>query len=89
MTHRRESPSQFKSARGREVESTKALYDNSNGILLISYIPKRNRNVLIMFSSLFDVLIIDCHSKPTVIMDYNNTKVESTVWMKTVKNSTV
>ena len=33
-------PSQFKSARGREVESTKALYDYSNGILLISYIAK-------------------------------------------------
>ena len=74
MSNRREIPSQFKSARGREVESTKALYDYSNGILLISYIPKRNRNVLMMSSSHSDVSITDCHSKPTVIMDYNKHK---------------
>ena len=67
MSNRREIPSQFKSSRGREVESTKALYDDSNGILLILYIPKRNRNVLMMSSSHSDVSIADCHSKPTII----------------------
>ena len=73
MSNRREIPSQFKSARGREVESTKALYDHSNGILLILYIPKRYRNVLMMSSSHSDVSIADCHSKPTII-DYDKHK---------------
>ena len=56
MSNRREILSQFKSARGREVESNKALYDHSNGILLILYIPKQNRNV----SSHSDVSIRHC-----------------------------
>ena len=74
MLNRREIPAQFKSARGKEVKSTKALYDHSNDILLISYIPKRNRNVLLMSFSHFDVLITDCHRKLTVVMDYNKHK---------------
>ena len=74
MSNRREIRSQFKSARGREVESTKGLYDHSNGILLISYIPKRNHNVLMMTFFHSNVSITDCHSKPTVIMDYNKHK---------------
>ena len=57
-----------------EVESTKALCDHSNGILLILYIPKRNRNVLMMSSSHFDVSIADYHSKSTVIIDYDKHK---------------
>ena len=48
MANRREVPSQFKAAKGREVESTKALYDHSNKILLLSYVPNRNKNVLMM-----------------------------------------
>ena len=89
MSNRREIRSQFKSARGRQVESTKALYDYSNGISLISYIPKQNHNVLMMPYSHSDVSITDYHSKPTIILDYNKPKVESRLWMKTVKNSTV
>ena len=74
MSNRPETSSQFKSARGKEVESTKTLYDHSNGILLISYISKQNRNVLMMSSSHSDVSIADYHSKPTVVMDYNKHK---------------
>ena len=44
-TQFREIPFQFKSARGREVESTKALYDHSNGILLI-YRTYPNKTVM-------------------------------------------
>ena len=46
MANWREVPSQFKAAKGREVESTKVLYDHSNKIILLSYAPKRNKNVL-------------------------------------------
>ena len=74
MPNRREVPSQFKAAKGREVKSTKALYDHSNNILLLPYVPKHNKNVLMMFSSHFSISITDCHKKPTVIIDYNQYK---------------
>ena len=48
MTNRREVPSQLKSTSGSEVESTEALNDHLNKIPLLSYVPKRNRNVVIM-----------------------------------------
>ena len=74
MANRREVPSQFKAAIGREVESTKALYDHSNKILLLSYVPKRNKNVLMMSSLHSSISITDRHKKPTVITDYNKHK---------------
>ena len=36
MANRREVPSQFKAAKGRKIESTKALYDHSNKIMLLT-----------------------------------------------------
>ena len=74
MPNRREVPSQFKAAKGRKVKSTKALYDHSNKILLLSYVPKRNKNMLMMSSSHFSISITDYHKKPTVITDYNQHK---------------
>ena len=74
MVNRREVPSQFKTAKGREVESTKTLYEHSNKILLLSYVLKRNKNVLMMSSSHSSISITDCHKKPNVIMDYNKHK---------------
>ena len=74
MANRREVPSQFKTGRGREVKSTKTLYDHAIKILLLSYVPKRNKNVLMMLSSHSFISITDCHSKPTVITDYNKHK---------------
>ena len=71
MANRREVSSQFKAAKGREVESTKALYNHSNKILLLSYVPKRNKNVLMMSSSHSSISITDCHKKLTVMTDYN------------------
>ena len=69
-----EVPSQFKAAKGREVESIVALYDHCNKILLLSYAPKRNKNMLMMSSSHSSISIKDCHKKPTVITDYNQHK---------------
>ena len=48
IANQREIPLQLKSTRGREVESIEALNFYTNKILLLSYDPKRNRNVLIM-----------------------------------------
>ena len=74
MANRREVSLQFKAAKGREVESTKALYDHSNKILLLSYVPKHNKNVLMMSSSHSSNSITDCHKKSRVITDYNKHK---------------
>ena len=87
MANRREVPSKFKAAKGREIESTEALYDHCNKILLLSYVPKRNKNVLMMSSSHSSISITDCHKKRTVITDYNQHKGELTPLMKIVKNS--
>ena len=56
------------------MEGTEALYDHLNKILLLSYVPKRNRNVLRVSSSPSSVSMTDCDKKPTVIMDYNKRK---------------
>ena len=74
MANWREVPSQFKTAKRREVESTKTLHDHSNKILLLSYVSKCNKNVLMMSSSHSSISITDCHKKPNVIMDYNKHK---------------
>ena len=74
MANRREVSSQFKASKGRKIESTKALYNHSNKILLLSYVSKRNKNVLMMSSSHSSISITDCHKKPTVITDYNKHK---------------
>ena len=74
MPNRREVPSQFKAAKGREVKSTKALCDHLNNILILPYVPKCNKNVLMMFSLHFSISITNCHKKPTVITDYNQYK---------------
>ena len=74
MANRCEVPSQFKTAKGREVESAKTFYDHSNKIILLLYVPKRNKNVLMMSSSHSSISITDCYKKPNVIMDYNKHK---------------
>ena len=74
MANRREILSQFIAAKGCEVESTKALYDRSNKILLLSYVHKRNKNALMMSSSHFSISIMDCQKKLTVTTDYDNHK---------------
>ena len=71
MANRGDVLSQFKAAKGREVESTKALYDHSNKILLLSYAHKCNKNALMMLLSHSSISIMDCHKKLTVITDYD------------------
>ena len=59
MANRREVQLQFKAAKGREIEGTKAFYDHSNKIILLSYVHKRNMNALMMSSSHFSISIMD------------------------------
>ena len=53
------------------MESTEALLEHLNNILLLSYVSKRNKNVLMMSSSHSSFSITETHRKPAVIMDYN------------------
>ena len=46
-----------------------------NKILLLSYVPKRNKNVLMMSSSHSSISITDCHKKLNVIIDCNKHKI--------------
>lgn len=64
-SHRREVPQRMKSVRGREVESTRFIYDNDKKIIVLSYVPKR------MSSSHSSSAITDDHRKPQIIIDYN------------------
>ena len=54
--------------------STEALNAYLNKILLLSYVSKRNRNVIIMSFSQFSVSITDCHNTSTTIIDFNKRK---------------
>lgn len=69
-----ELPSEFLSARGREVFSTKFAF--SELATLVSYVPRRNRTVLLL-STRHSTPEIDSRrkdGKPQVILDYNRTK---------------
>ena len=85
LANRHEVPSPIKSTR-REVESTEALYEHSNKILLLPYVPKRNKNILMISSLHSFVSITDSHKKPAVIMDHKKHKSEADTLDKTVKN---
>ena len=58
--------------KSRPVESTKFLYDHDNKIVLASYIPKRNKNVVLLSSSHAGNTVFPNHAnKPEMILDYN------------------
>ena len=56
MAIRREVPSQFKAAKGRKIESTKALYDHSNKIILLTYSAGK-KNLYIKISTRIQLTI--------------------------------
>jgi hypothetical protein len=71
---RREVPHSFKVAMERAVESTEALYDNEKMIIILSYVPRRNKNVLMLTSSHSSVHLTNDAGKPQIIKDYNSNK---------------
>lgn len=73
---RRHVPPAIKSTKRRPVESSKFLYDHENKIILMSYVPKKNKNVIMMSSS-HSAPSIHENTKPTIIMDYNKSKIRS------------
>ena len=74
--NRREVPPTFRCVKSRDTFSTKELWDGENRIMLLSYVPKRNKNVL-MISSMHSHPGVNFNRddmKPDVIDDYNHGK---------------
>lgn len=70
--HRREIPTHVKTAKQRDVHSSIFLHDHENKIVLVSYIPKRGKNVLMLSSSHSgNGVVPEMNNKPQLIMDYN------------------
>ena len=76
MANRRDVPKKFKTVKDRELYSTSELWETQNRIALISYVPKKNKNVLVMSSAHASVDIQNERDdkKPTLIHDYNQGK---------------
>lgn len=71
-SQRKEVPTQMKSKQ-RPVETTIFAHDHDNKIVLVSYIPKRNKNVLLLSSSHSGEETVQ-NNKPALILDYNQGK---------------
>lgn len=70
--NKKELPKQFTESRGREEKSS--LFGHRSNCTLVSYIPKKNKNVLLVSSMHDDAKINEETGKPDIIMDYNATK---------------
>ena len=69
---RKEVPNCLRDVKTREVHSVVSLYDHDNRLVLCSYVPKKNRNVLLLSSSSHcETQISDDNGKPIQILDYN------------------
>ena len=69
--NRKEIPDHLKQKR-RDVLSSEFVHDHENKIVMVSYIPKRNKNVVLLSSSHSGCEIVTSHNnKPQMILDYN------------------
>lgn len=76
LSTRREVPLEMRNVRNRELFSTKELWDTENKVLLLSWVPKKGKNVLLL-SSLHNAAEPQQNrddKKPLVIHDYNTGK---------------
>lgn len=51
-----------------------SMFAFNKNIALVSYVPKKNKNVILVFSFHHDDKINLSPGKPNMIVDYNNTK---------------
>ncbi|XP_046399025.1 piggyBac transposable element-derived protein 4-like [Ischnura elegans] len=71
--NKRQVPVEFLNSRDRAVHSS--LFGFHNEITLVSYVPKRNKAVLLLSSIHHDKKIDSKTNKPAIIMDYNRGKI--------------
>lgn len=68
--HRREIPAQLRNKK-RPVNSSLFVHDHNRKIVLVSYIPKKNKNVTLLSSSHSGEQRQGPDNKPALIFDYN------------------
>ena len=76
MASRRDVPKELKTVKDRSLYSTTELWDGENRIMLLSYVPKKGKNVLLMSSahSSAGIQTEREDKKPAAIHDYNQGK---------------
>ena len=73
---RRDVPAVMKTVKGRERFSSKTLYEHQKKVLLLSYVPKKNKGVLMMssFHQKLDIQTETEDKKSQLIIGYNSGK---------------
>jgi hypothetical protein len=70
-SHRKEVP-RILTNNNRPIQWITFVYDHANKIMLASYIPKKNKNVILLsLSHSGNRVIPECANKPELILDYN------------------
>jgi len=67
-----EIPQEFKPARQRDVNSS--IFEFTKDLTLVSYVPKKNKSVVLLSSLHHDSAICSDTGKPEIIEFYNKTK---------------
>jgi hypothetical protein len=66
-------PAMIKAAKGRDLPSSKFIF--SDGLAVVSYIPKKNKRVRVLSTQFLDDSVSDeSHKNPSMILHYNCTK---------------
>lgn len=75
-TNRREIPKELRSTGNRERYSSKFAFHNEGEAVIVSYVPKRNKNVVLLTSGNFRDTIDNTteKKKPHIILQYNKKK---------------
>ena len=72
-SHRREIPNYVRTLEGRDSFDARSIYDHENKIMVLSYIPKRKKNVILMSSGDHNAEIDDSDTRrPIIITEYYN-----------------
>ena len=73
MPNRKGLPVALKTAKGRQVLSLEFMRKNNSPVMIVSYCPKPNKNVLLVSTAHGEPDICDApHKKPMVIDFYNS-----------------
>jgi hypothetical protein len=73
--YRKEVPKSLRKSRKREILSSDFRFDNINKMTLVSYVPKRNRCVILLSSLHYGREVeVGPQQKPLIIHDYNSAK---------------
>ena len=84
--HRREVPGSLN--KKMEICSSKFLFNHVNGILLVAYQAKKNKNpvILLISSHADDLVATNETNKPVMILDYNKRKGGANIFDENWKN---